>query len=313
MTFKEIQENMEKHGVPGRDLYSLPTSEKRFPDKCHYRIEISGVERPSTLEAVIDEMEKRRVPVHRLISTVMGATLLSDKELEQFAKLAHDAKLEVIITPGPRTLWDLGGQIRTPEGAISGIRFRGSDNLAYVIADIRRAIDFGFRGFLVVDEGLLWLLAQMRKVGDIPKDVVFKVSIFAGHANPAGGKVLETLGANTFNPVADLTLPMLAAIRKAVNIPIDVHVYLFDSFGGFNRMWETPEIARVAAPCYFKIEPGPSVGAMYKPWVDPDSLAFSAREKVKNAETIIQLVDRNYPEAKLSKMGANDLAIPKLG
>jgi len=313
MTFKEIQKNMEKHGVPGRDLYSLPTSEKRFPDKCHYRIEISGVERPSTLEAVIDEMEKRRVPVHRLISTVMGATLLSDKELEQFAKLAHDAKLEVIITPGPRTLWDLGGQIRTPEGAISGIRFRGSDNLAYVIADIRRAIDFGFRGFLVVDEGLLWLLAQMRKVGDIPKDVVFKVSIFAGHANPAGGKVLETLGANTFNPVADLTLPMLAAIRKAVNIPIDVHVYLFDSFGGFNRMWETPEIARVAAPCYFKIEPGPSVGAMYKPWVSPDSLAFSAREKVKNAETIIQLVDRNYPEAKLSKMGAKDLAIPKLG
>jgi len=311
MTFKEIQKTMERHGVPGRDLYSLPTSEKRFPDKCHYRIEISGVERPSTLEAVIDEMDKRKVPVHRLISTVMGATLLGDKDLEQFAKLAHDAKLEIIITPGPRTLWDLGGQIRTPEGAISGIRFRGSDNLAYVIADIKRAIDFGFRGFLVVDEGLLWLLAQMRKAGDIPKDVVFKVSIFAGHANPAGGKVLETLGANTFNPVADLTLPMLAAIRKAVDIPIDVHVYLFDSFGGFNRLWETPEIARVAAPCYFKIEPGPSVGAMYKPWVSPDSLAFSAREKVKNAETIIQLVDKNYPEAKLSKMGAKDLAIPK--
>ena len=311
MSLAKIRKMIEKHGVPGRDLYNLPTSQNRFPDNCNYRIEISGIERPSTLEAVIDEIEKRKVPVHRLISTVMGATLLSDNEMEQFAKLAHDAKLEVIITPGPRTLWDLGGQIRTPEGAISGIRFRGSDNLAYVIADIRRAIDFGFRGFLVVDEGLLWLLAQMRKVGDIPKDVVFKVSIFAGHANPAGAKVLETLGANTFNPVADVTLPMLAAIRKAVNIPIDVHVYLFDSFGGFNRLWETPEIARVTAPCYFKIEPGPSVGTMYKPWVSPESLAFSAREKVKNAETIIQLVDKNCTEAKTSKVGAKDLAIPK--
>ncbi len=311
MSLARIGKMMEKHGVPGRDLYNLPTSEKRFPDKCHYRIEISGVERPSTLEAVIDEMEKRKVPVHRLISTVMGATLLSDKEMEQFAKLAHDAKLEVIITPGPRTLWDLGGQIRTPEGALSGIRFRGSDNLAYVIADIRRAIDFGFRGFLVVDEGLLWLLAQMRKAGDIPKDVVFKMSILAGHANAAGAKVLETLGANTFNPVADVTLPMLAGIRKAVKIPIDVHVYLFDSFGGFNRLWETPEIARVAAPCYFKIEPGPSMGALYKPWVSPESLAFIAREKVKNAETIIQLIDKNCPEAKTSKIGAKDLAIPK--
>lgn len=308
---EKIRRMMEKQGVPGRDLYDLPTSGKKFPDRCHYRIEISGVERPSTLEAVIDEMDKRKVPVHRLISMVMGATLLSDKEMEQFAKMAHDSKLEVIITPGPRTLWDLGGQIRTPEGAISGIRFRGSDNLAYVIADIKRAIDFGFRGFLVIDEGLLWLLSQMRKAGDIPKDVVFKVSIFAGHANPAGAKVLEALGANTFNPVADLTLPMLAAIRKAVDIPVDVHVYLFDSFGGFNRLWETPEIARVTAPCYFKIEPGPSVGAMYKPWVSPESLAFAAREKVKNAETIIGLIDKNYPEAKLSEVGVKDLAIPK--
>jgi hypothetical protein len=302
---------MEKHGVPGRDLYDLPTSKKRFPDKCHYRIEISGVERPSTLEALIDETEKRDVPVHRLISMVMGATLLSDDEMEKFAQMARDAKLEVIVTPGPRTLWDLGGQVRTPEGAVSGIRFRGSDNLAYVIADIKRAIEFGFRGFLVVDEGLLWLLNAMRKAGDIPKDVVFKVSIFAGHANPAGAKVLQMLGADTFNPVADLPLPMLAALRKAVDIPIDVHVCLFDSFGGFNRIWETPEITRVTAPCYYKIEPGTSVGSLYKSWVSPDLLAFMAREKVKTAGMIISLIEKNYPEAKLSKVGAKDLAIPK--
>lgn len=308
---KDVWKTMEKHGIPGRDLYDLPTSKKRFPDKCHYRIEISGVERPSTLEALVDEMEKRDVPVHRLISMVMGATLLSDDEMKQFAELARDAKLEVIVTPGPRTLWDLGGQIRTPEGAVSGIRFRGSDNLAYVIADIKRAIEFGFRGFLIVDEGLLWLLSEMRKAGDIPKDVVFKVSIFAGHANPAGARVLEMLGANTFNPVADLPLPMLAALRKAVDIPIDVHVYLFDSFGGFNRIWETPEITRVTAPCYFKIEPGTSVGNLYKPWVSPDLLAFIAKEKVKTAETIISLIEKNYPQAKLSKVGAKDLAIPK--
>ncbi|MFQ6064451.1 MAG: hypothetical protein ACE5L6_03145 [Candidatus Bathyarchaeia archaeon] len=308
---EEIRRSMEKHGIPGRDLYELPTSKKRFPDGCHYRIEISGVERPSTLEALIDEMDKRDVPVHRLISMVMGATLLSDDELKRFAGMARDAKLEVIVTPGPRTIWDLGGQVRTPEGALSGLRFRGSDNLAYVIADIKRAIEFGFRGFLVVDEGLLWLLNQMREAGDLPKDVVFKVSIFAGHASAAGAKVLEMLGANTFNPVADLTLPMLAAIRRAVNIPIDVHVYLFDSWGGFNRFWETPEITRVAAPCYYKIEPGASVGSLYKPWVSPEHLAFLAREKVKQAEIIISLIEKNYPEAKLSRKGLSDLAVPK--
>ncbi len=305
-----VRKAMEKHGIPGRDLYELPTSKKRFPDGCHYRMEISGVERPSTLEALIDEMEKRRVPVHRLISMVMGATLLSDDELERFAELAKEAKLEVIVTPGPRTLWDLGKQVATPEGALSGIRFRGSDNLAYVIADIKRAIGFGFRGFLVVDEGLLWLLNEMRKAGDLPKDVVFKVSILAGHANAAGGKVLEMLGANTFNPVADLPIPMLASIRSVIDLPIDVHIYLFDAWGGFNRFWQAPEITRTCAPCYYKIEPGAGMGALYKPWVNPDHLAFLAREKVKQAEIIISLIEKNYPEAKLSRVGAKDLAIP---
>ena len=308
---EEIRRNMEKHGIPGRDLYELPTSEKRFPDKCHYRIEISGVERPSTLEALIAEMDKRDVPVHRLISMVMGATYLSDDELKSFARMARDAKLEVIATPGPRALWDLGAQIRTPEGALSGLRYRGSDNLSYVIGDIMRAIKSGIKGFLVVDEGLLWLLSQMRKAGDLPKDVVFKVSIFAGHANAAGAKVLEMLGADTFNPVADLTLPMLASIRKVIDMPIDVHVVIFDSWGGINRIWETPEITRVCAPCYYKIEPGTSAGALYKPYTSPEHLAFLAREKVKMAEIIISLIEKNYPEAKLSRRGPSDLAVPK--
>jgi hypothetical protein len=242
---------------------------------------------------------------------VMGSTLLTRAELKRFAELAADAEMEVIMTPGPRAGWDVGRQIATPEGALSGMRFRGADQLGYVIADIKRSIELGFRGFLVIDEGLLWALSELRKAGEIPKDVKFKVSIFAGHANPAGAKVLENLGADTFNPVADLSLPQLAAIRAAVNIPIDVHVYLFDSFGGFNRFYECPELTRITAPCYFKIEPGASVGAMYKPWVAPESLAFMAREKVKYGEIIRELVQKHYPEAKLSENGAKDLAIPQ--
>jgi len=308
---KEVEEVLEKIGLPGRDLYSLPTSAKRFPDDCHWRVEISGVERPETLEALIDEAKKRDVPVHRLISVVMGSSLLTQAELKRFAVLAAGAEMEVILTPGPRASWDVGRQIATPEGALSGMRFRGADQLGYVIADIKRSIDLGFRGFLVIDEGLLWVLNQLRKIGEIPKDVKFKVSIFTGHANPAGAKVLESLGADTFNPVADLGLPQLAAIRAAVDMPMDIHVYLFDSFGGFNRLYECPEFCRVAAPCYFKIEPGASVGAMYKPWVPPESLAFSAREKVKYAEIIRELVEKHYPEAKLSEQGAKDLAIPQ--
>jgi len=306
----EIREALEKIGIPGRDLYDLPSSTKRFPDGCHWRVEISGVERPSTLRALIEESRKRDVPVHRLISTVMGSTLLPRDELTEFAELAAEAEMEVIITPGPRAPWDVGRQIATPEGALSGMRYRGSDQLGYVIADIQRSIEIGFRGFLVVDEGLLWALNQLKKIGTIPKDVKFKVSVFTGHANPAGARVLQDLGADTFNPVADLTLPMFAAIRKAIDIPMDIHVYLFDSFGGFNRFYECPEFARIAAPCYFKIEPGTSVGTLYRPWSSPEGLAFLAREKVKYAEIIRELVEKHCPEAKLSGMGPKDLAIP---
>ncbi len=309
---KRASKLLEELGFPGRDAYDLPSSPLTFPDGAHYRIEISGVERPEVLDAVVDEAIKRNIPVHRLISTVMGATLLSKDELKTFARIAHDAKVEVIITPGPRASWDIGRQVATPEGALCGMRFRGADALAQYIEDILRAIDIGFRGFLVWDEGALMVLNEMREQGKIPKNTVFKVSIFAGHANPAGAKLLEQLGANTFNPIADITLPMFAAIRKTIKIPIDVHVYLFDTWGGFNRFRETPELARVASPVYFKIEPGPSVGNLYKPWIDKNFLANFGREKVKYATIIREIIEENEPDLKLSEQGPEDLAIPEV-
>jgi len=317
MEMDKVSRIMERFGIPGRDAYDLPTSTKRFPDGAWYRMEISGVERPQVLEALIDEMEKRKVPIHRVISVVMGATLLDKSELRDFAQMAADAKLEVILTPGPRSAWDTGRQLVTSEGAFSGLRYRGSDQLRQVIADIMRCIDIGFRGFLVIDEGLLWLLNEMRKNGDIPEDVIFKVSIYAGHASAAGGKLLQMLGAGTFNPLGDLSLPQLASIRQAIDIPLDLHIVLTESFGGYIRIYEGPEMARVCAPCYFKIEPGLACAAgplaLYKPWVSTQFLADWAREKVKYAQIIHEIIQENFPQATLSSQGPEDLAIPKPG
>jgi hypothetical protein len=314
-TMEEVGRMMEAVGIPGQDAYDLPSSTKTFPDGANYRMEISGVERPKVLEAVIDEANKRNIPVHRLISVVMGATLLDKAELKDFAQMAADARMEVILTPGPRAGWDIGRQLATPEGALSGIRCRGSQALNQTITDILTCIDLGFRGFLVVDEGELWLLNEMKKNGDIPEDVIFKVSIYAGHANPAGGKVLEMLGAGTFNPVSDLTLPQFAAIRQVVDIPLDVHIIITESFGGYMRFYDAPEMARVCSPCYFKIEPGPACAAtgaaLYKPWVDEGMLANWGRVKVKYAQIIHEIIQENSPDLKLSALGVPDLAVPK--
>jgi hypothetical protein len=308
---KRATKIIEGYGLPGRDLYELPTSPLTFPDGANYRIEISGIERPEVCEAVLDESEKRGVPVHRLISMVMGSTLLDKKELREFAQLAHDGRVEVIVTPGPRAAWDIGRQITTPEGAMSGMRFRGSDAVAQYIEEVLRCVEAGFRGFLVWDEGVLWLLNRMREDGNLPRKTVFKLSIYAGQSNPCGAKVIEELGADTFNPVADLTLPALAAIRKACKIPIDLHIYLADTWGGFNRMREAAELARICSPCYFKIEPGPTLAGLYKPWTSKEMLKEFAREKMKYGEIIKEIIDENEPSLRLSDRGPSDLAIPE--
>jgi len=110
--FNEIQEFMEKLGIPGRDAYDLPTSPKRFPDGAIYRHEISSIERPSTMRAMQDEARKFKVKVHRVIAATMGATLLTLEELRELACLAAGEGTELVVLPVPRVMWDIGRIIR---------------------------------------------------------------------------------------------------------------------------------------------------------------------------------------------------------
>ena len=96
MRLNRVSEFMEQAGVPGRDLYDLPSSGKSFPDGCHYRLEISGVEGPRVLEALIKERRKRNIPIHRLVSFCQGGTLFDDAELKDFAQLAAGAMLRAV-------------------------------------------------------------------------------------------------------------------------------------------------------------------------------------------------------------------------
>lgn len=91
---EEIDKALNKIGIPEHDLYDLPTSEKTFPDECNYRIEVSGISNIEALRALIDEMEKMNVPIHRLIMGRFGIRM-SKEDLREYAKLAKEAKVEV--------------------------------------------------------------------------------------------------------------------------------------------------------------------------------------------------------------------------
>jgi hypothetical protein len=307
---RELERALEELGLPAHDNNSLPSSPLSFPDGGHYRIEISGVERVSSLETLIKESERQQVPVHRIIATVGGATYLTRQELNDFAVLAREQKIEVVMTPGPRRGWDSGRQLVTSEGLVSGMRLRGMENIRYWLKDVERCIEAGFRGFLVADEGVLWLVNQLRQKQVIPEDVIVKLSVFAGQANPAGARVAQQLGANTFNPLADLSLPMLSAIRSSIDIPMDIYLCLVNSMGGFVRFYEAAELARIAAPCYFKIEPGPSEESIYAPWNSASYHDEMIRERVRNAAVALELISAENPDLICSLTGGDDLAIP---
>jgi len=297
MKIDKIKRMIEKCGIPGRDLYDLPTSGATFPDGAHYRMEISGIHTLPEMEALVDEMNKRNVPIHRVIALGQGANRLTERELRDFAQMGQDANIEIIAIPTPRADFGIGKHAQTEWGRYSGVRVRGSDNLLYLVADIQRCIDAGIKGFLLYGEDALFLLNQMRENGDLPRDTIFKVSYTAGHSNAAGAKLLENLGADSFNPVTDLTLPMLAALRKAIKIPLDIVTVSYEALGNINRFWEGPEIVRVSSPCYLKQElTGP-----------PEA----AREKVKYCQIMQELIDKLHPELRLSEQGPEDLRVPE--
>ena len=299
-------------GLPQGDLYDLPSSEKRFPDGAQYRVEIPSTEGPNALLAVLEEAEKRDVRVHR-ISQGSGVMLLTDSEIREMVKLGIEAQIEVSLFVGPRAAWEIGAQVLTPAGKNLGARHRGMDQVVYAIEDIKRACSLGIRSVLIADAGLLWVVGEMKKAGELPANLVCKISVQMGAANPASVHLQETLGAGTYNVPTDLDLPKLAAIRAAVDIPLDIYVEVPDGFGGFIRHYEIGEIVRLMAPVYIKF------GLRNSPDIYPcgthiESTAIAlSRERVRRAEIGLDHLRRYYPEAVTSELGAPGLGIPCAG
>jgi len=130
MRLDQVSQHMEQAGVPGRDAYDLPSSDKHFPDGGSYRIEISGVEGPRVLEALAAERRARNVPVHRLISLVQGGILFDTTELRDFAQIAAEERMEVVAVPGPRNGWDTGRQYASSEECAPGCTIAVQTNFA---------------------------------------------------------------------------------------------------------------------------------------------------------------------------------------
>jgi hypothetical protein len=300
---------LEQMGLPPGDLHSLPSSAKRFPDGAQYRVEIPSTESPAALAAIIEEAERYSLIVHR-VSQGSGVMLLTDDEIREMARLAQAQGMEVSLFARPNAAWDTGAMTVASAGKTVSPRLRGQDQLVHCLEDIRRAAALGIRSVLLADEGALWIASEMRQAGMLPKNMQFKISVMMASANPAAIRLMERLGADTYNIPTDLTLAQIATIRQTIDIPLDIYVEVPDDLGGFVRLYEIPELVRIAAPVYLKfgLRNAPNIYPVGK-HIESVSIALS-RERVRRARIGLDLLARYYSDAIQSEAGAPGLAIP---
>jgi hypothetical protein len=311
VTTERTRELLRSIGLPRGDLHELPTSDKRFPDGAQYRVEIPSTEGPRALEAVLEEAERLDVRIHR-VSQGSGVFMLSDVELDQLARLAEAATIEVSLFARPNAGWDTSAQARAQAGASLAPAVRGADQLVHALTDVARAAEHGVRSVLIADVGLLSAFNALRRAGELPREMQAKVSVMLPVANPATARTLVELGADTLNLPTDLSLAQIASIRAAIDVPIDFYVEAPDNVGGFVRLYEIAELVRVASPVYVKF------GLRNAPDVYPAGSHLDAtvvalsRERVRRARLGLELLGREYPEAVTSELGAEGLALPRV-
>jgi hypothetical protein len=266
------------------------TSSGRFPGGEAFRVEIPSTEGPKALRAVIEEAKARKVRVHR-VSQGSGMMMLTADEISEMVELGRQENIEVNLFVGPRATFDIGAQVVASAGRSLGLSLRGADQLAFALADIRRAVDLGIRSVLISDIGLISIVAKLRAKGDLPGDLIIKTSVMMAPCNPASARVLEDLGANTINIPSDLSIAQIASVRGAISVPIDFYIEAPDNIGGFVRTYEIPEIIRVAAPVYLKF------GLRNSPDIYPTGLHLEAtalamsRERVRRAQIALEILN----------------------
>lgn len=305
----DIRDFIEAAGLPRGDLHELPTSAKRFPDGASYRIEIPSTEGVRCLDAVLDEASRLEVPVHR-VSQGSGGLFLTDQELDEMALLAADAGIEASLFAQPIAGMIASVSARSQAGAAVAGSSHGQDGVVAALEGVGRAADHGFRSVVISDVGLLAAFDAMRSAHYLPSEMQAKVSAGFPVANPSTALVLVKLGANTLNLVTDLTLAQIAAIRAAVDVPIDLYVEAPDSMGGFTRLHELPELVRVGAPVYVKL------GVMNARDIYPSGMHLEgvaialSRERVRRARLAVEVLGRSDLAATTSAPRAPGLAVP---
>jgi hypothetical protein len=220
--------------------------------------------------------------------------------------------MEVCLFVGPRERYGPGAHPRSADGAAQADQVRGTRQLGYALEDVLRAVEQGIRSFLVADLGLLVALRKAQQRGDLPNDVVWKISAAMAPSNPVTLRLLEQLGGSgiTVNVPSDVSVGELAELRAAVSVPIDLYVESPDALGGIVRGNEVADLITAGAPLYAKFGLR-NAAPVYPSGRHLEAVAAAnCVEKVHRAAAALEWVERLSPGLPQSKPGAAGLGIP---
>lgn len=271
----------------------MPTREARlsFADGAAFRIEISSVENPQVLKAVIEEAALRSVPVHR-VSQGSGIGMLTDTEIKDMAGMGAENGIEVSLWASQRAGWGGGAHARSRGGASAAAAVRGAAGLRDAVSEVIRAARLGIGSALVPDIGLIRELAIARAKGDLPESFQLKSSVSLPVLNPSTAVVLEELGINSINAPVDLSIVELEELRAAVSVPLDIYIEGPDDFGGVCRYDEAARVVAAATPVYLKfaVRNAPPIYPVGLHSVE--MVKALARERVRRAEICLAKLAR---------------------
>jgi hypothetical protein len=277
---------LSRNELPAGDGPAPALPARSFPGGGKFGIELSSVNNAMILRSILKLAKEHSIRVSRC-DECRGIVRLPDADIKEMVRVCAGEGIGLLLSIGTRAIYDTGGFVRSPNGRRIGYRLRGMESVIRAVEEVRRAADLGVRGFLVYDEGLLLLLNKLRQAGELPARTVFKVSVHMGCSNPLSARVYEDLGADTINPVPDLDLDMLRAMRAAVSCPLDLFSDTAEEAGGMLRTHDVPDFVRVAAPVYLKC------GAISQQRQNHLPSDAELRERIRQTACVVEMLARH--------------------
>jgi len=278
---------LQSQDYPYSDTGELVVSKSQYAKGGQYGVEIPVINSLRVLENTIKAINDHNVYVTRFNET-HGSHLLTDIELEQMLSMCREEGYGIVVGLGPRPEYDIKGSFyRSQFGLEMGRRNNNLDAIRQCVEESIRLAELGCRGITVYDEGVLWVLSEMRSQGYLPKNMKLKTSTHMMCANPWIGKMFHDAGADSVTTAHDLGLPVIQALRKInPNLILDVPTDVYKSKGGFIRFYELAELIQIASPIMLKM----GASAQGHPYDNvADGVSF---ERVKRVAIGLQLLEK---------------------